>query len=88
MNVFRPDINNCDGVFPTDLLTAVTDGNNIVAAGEMIQTAALLLVHSMGRQCRERERYLFAFCILAVSTYNCPADRKTYRGDVTQVERV
>lgn len=33
MNVFRPDINKCDGVFPTDLLTAVTDGNTIVAAG-------------------------------------------------------
>lgn len=59
----------------------------LLQQGEMIQTAALL-VHSMRRQCRERERYLFAFCILAVSTYNCPADRKTYRGDVTQVERV
>jgi hypothetical protein len=58
-----PDINNCDGVFPTDLLTAGTDGDNIVTAGEIIQTAALL-VHSMRKTVqRERERAI-SICVL------------------------
>lgn len=57
--------------FLVDLLATGT-GNNIVTS-QIFQTMAMAL---HGRA-MHRERCLFAFCILAVSTYNCPAQRKT-----------